>query len=63
MSLVPDDDFAKDAVAQARPVCGCPALFDLVHPKYTSDAMRAKIQGQVVTQVVVGDGRQSRKPV
>ena len=51
---MPDDDFAKDAVAQGTPGVRMPRVIRMVQPKYTSAAMRAKVQGQVVVQAVVG---------
>jgi periplasmic protein TonB len=50
---VPDDDFAGNAVSQKTPGLRLPVMVRHVEPKYTSDALRAKIQGQVVVQIVV----------
>jgi protein TonB len=52
---VPDDDFAGNALPQKTPGLRMPVLIQQVQPKYTSDALRAKIQGQVVVQIVVRD--------
>ena len=50
---MPDDDFAQGAVTQGTPGLTPPKVQHMVQPKYTSDAMRAKIQGQVVVQILV----------
>jgi len=61
---VPDDDFAKDAIALSTPGLVLPKVRTSVHPKYTSNAMRAKIQGQVIAQVIVEpDGTVSKTRV
>lgn len=52
-ALVPDDDFAQGAVAFDAPGLVRPKLLKNVFPKYTANAMRAKIQGQVVAQIIV----------
>jgi TonB family protein len=51
--LIPDDDFAKDAYATGTPGLVVPVLERHVTPKYTSAAMRAKIQGHVAVQIIV----------
>jgi protein TonB len=50
---VPDDDFAKGAYTPDTPGLVAPKLGRHVAPKYTSAAMRAKVQGQVIAQIVV----------
>src|SRR4029079_7407859 len=50
---VPDDDFAKGAVVPGTSGLTPPKVQHMVQPKYTSEAMRAKIQGQVVVQLIV----------
>ena len=51
---VPDDDFAKDTyAAPGTPGLTAPVAVNVVHPKYTSDAMRAKVQGMVFVQIIV----------
>jgi len=50
---VPDDDFTKDAYAPNTPGLTPPKVQHIVQPKYTSEAMRLKIQGQVVVQIIV----------
>jgi TonB family protein len=52
-NLVPDDDFVGNALSQKTPGLRMPVMVKHVEPKYTSDALRAKIQGQVVVQIVV----------
>ena len=56
-----EDEFLKGAYLFNAPGITAPKLKHHVYPKYTSDAMRAKIQGVVVLQAVVdGEGRVSR---
>jgi beta-lactamase regulating signal transducer with metallopeptidase domain len=50
----PVDDFAKGAYAQDTPGLTLPVLTLSSHPKYTADAMRAKLQGEIRLDVVVG---------
>lgn len=51
---VPDDDFAKDTYSMPGTVgLVAPIATNVVQPKYTSDTMRAKIQGMVVVQIIV----------
>ena len=53
--FLPDDDFAKDAhAAPDTPGLVAPVVVTRVHPKYTSDAMREKVQGFVFVQIVIG---------
>ena len=51
--LVPDDDFADGAVTPGTPGLRAPIAVRRVHPRYTSGAMRARIEGRVVTQIIV----------
>ena len=51
--VVPDDDFAKGAYAADTPGLAVPKLVRHVAPKYTSTALRAKVQGQVIAQIIV----------
>ena len=51
--VVPDDDFAKGAYATDTPGLAAPKLVRHVVPKYTSTALRAKVQGQVITLIIV----------
>lgn len=48
-----EDEFAKGAVRADAPGLVAPKAVKTVAPRYTSDAMRAKIQGTVVLEVVV----------
>jgi protein TonB len=47
------DDFGKGAYQENNPDLVNPVVTRAVEPKYTSDAMRAKIQGEVKVEVVV----------
>ena len=59
-----DEDFLKGAYLQETPGLVAPVIKRSVVPKYTSDAMRAKIQGVVEVQaVVMPDGTVSRARV
>ena len=52
--FAPDDDFAKDAYKVLEtPGLTAPVAVNRVQPRYTSDAMRAKIQGMVYVQIVI----------
>ena len=51
--VVPDDDFAKGAYATDTPGLAVPKSVRRVAPKYTSTALRAKVQGQVIAQFIV----------
>ena len=58
-----EDDFLKGVYVFVKDTPGmvAPVLKYTVHPKYTSDAMRAKIQGVVEVQaVVMPDGTVNR---
>ncbi len=61
---VTGDDFARGAyIVPGTKGLTPPVLVSLVHPKYTSEAMRAKIQGTVFVQIVVdtnGDVEKAR---
>ena len=59
-----DDDFAKGAYATDTPGLTAPKLVRHVVPKYTSTALRAKVQGQVITLIIVDvDGTVSKARV
>ncbi len=49
-----EDDFLKGAYAADTQGLVKPKAIHSVMPRYTADAMRAKIQGRVKVQVVVG---------
>jgi TonB family protein len=58
------DDFYKDTYPSVYPRLEQPVVVRSSQPKYTSDAMRAKIQGTVEVEAVVGtDGTISRARV
>ena len=62
--VVPDDDFAKGAYATDTSGLTAPKLVRHVVPKYTSTALRAKVQGQVITLIIVDvDGTVSKARV
>jgi TonB family protein len=48
-----EDDFARGAYRAGMPDVFWPKVVKQVAPKYTSDAMRAKIQGTVVIEAVI----------
>lgn len=59
-----EDDFVKGAYATDTPGLKAPVVKVHVFPKYTADAMRAKIQGAVEVQAVVAaDGTVARARV
>jgi TonB family protein len=59
-----EEDFLKGAYTSDTPGITLPTVKKMVYPKYTSDAMRAKIQGQVEVQaVVLPDGTVGRARV
>ena len=59
-----EDEFLKGVYLKDTPGLTEPVLKHTVYPKYTSDAMRAKIQGVVEVQIVVmPDGTVSRARV
>ena len=59
-----EDDFLKGVYLSTTPGLKAPVLKQHVFPKYTSDGMRAKIQGEVELQaVVMPDGSVSRARV
>ena len=63
-SQVKDDEFFKGAYVTDTPGLKAPVVKVHVFPKYTSDAMRAKIQGVVEIQAVVAaDGTVARARV
>ncbi len=49
-----DDEFLKGAFSAGTPGLVSPKLLATRQPRYTSDAMRAKIQGVVEVEAVVG---------
>jgi len=56
-----DEEFLKGAYAPGTPGLVAPVPKKQFKPKYVPDAMRAKLQGKVELQVVVGeDGRVAR---
>lgn len=59
-----NDDFYKDTYLSVYPQLVQPVLLRSSQPKYTSDAMRAKLQGMVEVEAVVGtDGTVTRARV
>ena len=61
---MPDDDFAQGAYAADTPGLAPPKLVRHVTPRYTSTALRAKVQGQVIAQIIVDvDGTVSKARV
>lgn len=50
---LPDNDFAKGTVAINTPGVLAPVLLVQSTPKYTPDAMRAKIQGVVQVEIII----------
>ncbi len=64
VSFPPGDDFYRDAYAPGQPGLVAPKTRRSVQPKYTSDAMRAKIQGMVEVEVFVAtDGTVAKSRV
>jgi TonB family protein len=58
---IPDAEFLKDVARMGQPNVTMPVLERSVEPKYTSDAMRAKLTGTVTVDLVVGpDGTVTR---
>ena len=58
------DEFYKDTYPSVYPALVQPVLLRSPQPKYTSDALRAKLQGTVEVEAVVGvDGTVSRARV
>jgi TonB family protein len=52
-----EDEFLKGVYLPDTPSLVAPVMLYQTHPKYTSDAMRAKIQGDVEVQaVILADG-------
>ena len=49
----PVDDFAKGAYAQDTPGLTLPILTQSSNPRYTAEAMRAKLQGDIHLEIVV----------
>jgi len=57
----PEDPFLKGAYTKATPGITAPVTIHEVKPRYTPDAMRAKVQGSVKLQLVVAaDGTVDR---
>jgi TonB family protein len=64
VDLVAGDDFYDGTYSLQQPQLVRPAVLRATHPKYTSEAMRAKIQGTVEVEAVIGaDGRVLRARV
>jgi TonB family protein len=62
--LAADEDFAKGACRATSGSATAPKLVSQVEPKYTSDALRAKIEGTVTVEAVVNqDGTVARARV
>ena len=60
-SAIAGDDFYKDAHPLQDPKVVRPRVIRTVQPKYTSEAMRAKLQGTVEVEAVIGtDGKVMR---
>ena len=56
--MVPDDDWAAGIATLETPKLVAPKVTQAPRPRYTSGAMRAKLQGDVALQVIVSaDGR------
>jgi protein TonB len=56
--IPPDDDFAAGAYDQKTPGFTFPQVLREVKPRYSMDAMRAKLQGTVAIEAIVSvDGR------
>jgi TonB family protein len=54
VNVIAGDEFYKDAYPVGYPQLIAPFVRRSVQPKYTSDAMRAKLQGTVEVEVVIG---------
>src|SRR5688572_24488531 len=53
-----EDEFTKCAVSFKTPGVVAPKAKRTIDPKYTVDALRAKVQGDVTLEVIVGvDGK------
>jgi protein TonB len=52
--IVPDDDWAAGIATKDTPKVIMPRVLKTTQPKYTSAAMRLKLQGDVAVQIVVG---------
>jgi TonB family protein len=64
MAQSPEGDFAKGACRMPSDVTIPPKLRHQVEPKYTHDALQAKIEGTVTVEIVVGtDGHVMRQRV
>ena len=64
VNIVANDDFYQDAYSAQHPALLQPAIVRTTQPKYTPEAMRAKLQGTVEVEAVVGtDGRVMRTRV
>jgi TonB family protein len=53
VNLVAGDEFYRDAYPLVYPQLVQPTIKRMVQPKYTSDAMRAKLQGTVAVEAVI----------
>lgn len=59
-----EDEFVKGALHAKTPGLVQPKVTRQIHPKYTPTALRAKIQGEVVLQAIIGvDGRVEKSRV
>jgi TonB family protein len=54
VEIVAGDDFYQDTYPLQYPALVQPAIVRLMEPKYTAEAMRAKLQGTVEVEAVVG---------
>lgn len=64
VNVVAGDDFYEGVYPLQQPQLVQPTVIRMVIPKYTADAMRAKIQGTVEVEAVIGtDGRVMRARV
>jgi TonB family protein len=52
-NIVAGDEFYRDAYPLIYPLLVQPTVKRMVHPRYTSDAMRAKLQGTVEVEAVI----------
>jgi TonB family protein len=64
VTLVAGDEFYRDAYPLQYPQLVQPTIKRMVQPKYTADAMRAKLQGTVAVEAVIrADGTVDRARV
>jgi TonB family protein len=63
-NIVAGDEFYRDAYPLIYPLLAVPTVKKMVQPKYTSEAMRAKLQGAVEVEAVIrADGTVDRARV